>query len=77
MKGLPIYVDVDEVNEQGEVQHRSMLASYEDTYTAELQKVYDAFVNGTEIKSTVTDAKQDLQIFDMLYKRWNEQQPSQ
>ncbi|KAJ5215111.1 myo-inositol 2-dehydrogenase [Penicillium chermesinum] len=77
VKGLPIYVDVDEVNEQGEVQHRSMLASYEDTYTTELQEVYNAFANGAGIKSTVEDAKYDLQIFDMLYKRWNEQQLSQ
>lgn len=70
VKGLPIYIDVDEVNEQGEVQHRSVLSSYEDAYTAELQEVYEVFANGKSIKSTVEDAKQDIQIFDMMYKRW-------
>lgn len=71
MKGLPIKVEVDEVNEQGEVQHRSILSSYEDSYTAELQELYEVFVNGKDLKSTLVDAKNDLAIFDMMYKRWS------
>ncbi|KAE8324087.1 hypothetical protein BDV39DRAFT_217430 [Aspergillus sergii] len=71
VKGLPIYVEVDETNEQGEVQHRSILSSYEDAYTAELKELYDAFAEGKPIKTTVSDAREDLQIFDMMYKRWN------
>lgn len=70
VKGLPIYVEVDEVNEQGEIQHRKMLSSYEDAYTAELQELYEVFANGKSIKSTLSDAKQDLEIFDMFYKSW-------
>lgn len=70
VKGLPIRVEVDETNERGEVQHRSILSSYEDAYTAELQEVYRAFAEGKPIKTTVSDAKQDLQIFDMMYKCW-------
>lgn len=76
VKGLPIYIDVDEVNGQGEVQHRSVLSSYEDAYTAELQEVYEVFANGKSIKSTVEDAKKDIQIFDMMYKRWALEQSS-
>ncbi|KAK5797748.1 hypothetical protein VI817_004039 [Penicillium citrinum] len=70
VKGLPIYVEVEEVNEQGEVQRRNVLSSYEDAYTAELQVMYNAFVNGDDIKTTVEDAKKDLQIYDMMYKKW-------
>ncbi|KAJ5771975.1 myo-inositol 2-dehydrogenase [Penicillium odoratum] len=70
VKGLPVYVEVDEVNEQGEIQHRKMLSSYEDAYTAELQELHEVFTNGKAIKSTLSDAKQDLEIFDMFYKSW-------
>ncbi|KAJ5089474.1 myo-inositol 2-dehydrogenase [Penicillium argentinense] len=70
VKGLPIYVEVEEVNEHGEVQRRNTLSSYEDAYTAELQVMHDAFVNDKDIKTTVEDAKNDLQIYDMMYKKW-------
>jgi hypothetical protein len=68
VKALPITVEVEEMNEHGEIQHRTMLSSYEDTYTAELQELYESVVNGKEIKTTVKDAMQDLQIYDMMYK---------
>lgn len=73
VKGLPIYVEVDEVNERGEAQHRSVLSSYEDAYTAELQELYEALVNDKPIKSTLFDAQQDLQIYDMMYRRLAQQ----
>ncbi|KAL4875904.1 myo-inositol 2-dehydrogenase [Aspergillus karnatakaensis] len=71
VKGLPIYVETEELNEQGEIQRRTMLSSYEDAYTAELQELYDVVVNGKAIKTTVEDAKNDLQIYDMMYQSWN------
>lgn len=70
VKALPILVEVEELNEQGEIQKRSVLSSYEDTYTAELQELYECLVNGREIKTTVEDAMQDLQIYDMMYEAW-------
>lgn len=70
VKGLPIYVEVEEPNEHGEIQRRTMLSSYEDAYTAELQEMHEAFVHGKTIKSTVQDAKKDLEIYDMMYKSW-------
>jgi hypothetical protein len=70
VKGLPISVEVEELNEQGEIQRRTMVSSYEDAYTAELQELYAVFANGKAIKTSVEDAKQDLQIYDMMYKKW-------
>lgn len=46
-----------------------MLSSYEDCYTAEFQELYESLVNGKPIKTTVEDAKQDLKLFDMIYRK--------
>ena len=70
VKALPITVDVEELNEYGEIQHRSVLSSYEDTYTAELQALHDALANNNPFKTTVEDALQDVTIYDMMYKVW-------
>ncbi|KAK5687218.1 hypothetical protein LTS10_001356 [Elasticomyces elasticus] len=70
VKGLPIKVFVQELNEHGEMQSREVLHSYEDAYTAELQELYECLVNGRPIKTTVQDAMQDLQIYDGMYKTW-------
>lgn len=71
IKGLPIKVVVEEVNEAGEFQTREMLGSYQDAYTTELQEVYAAFAEGKPIKTTVEDAMQDIAIFDSMYKAWS------
>lgn len=63
-------VEVEEVNDHGEIQRRTVLSSYEDTYTAELQHLYECLVNGAEIKTTVEDAIKDVQVYDMMYKAW-------
>ncbi|POS68501.1 myo-inositol 2-dehydrogenase [Diaporthe helianthi] len=70
VKALPIVVEVEEVNEHGEIQRRTMLSSYEDTYTAELQQLHRCLVDGAEIKTSVEDAIKDVQIYDMMYKAW-------
>ncbi|KAI0153269.1 myo-inositol 2-dehydrogenase [Xylariaceae sp. FL1272] len=70
VKGLPITVEVDEVNDHRETQSRTMLSSYEDTYTAELREVYEWATNGKPIKTTAEDAMQDIRIYDMMYKSW-------
>lgn len=74
VKGLPIKVTVQEVNEDGEMQTREMLGSYEDAYTAELQELYECLRNGKEIKTSATDAMEDLRLYDMIYERWNKEQ---
>jgi predicted dehydrogenase len=72
VKALPIVVEVEEANDHGEIQRRTVLSSYEDTYTAELQQLHECLVNGAEIKTTVEDAIKDVQIYDMMYKAWRE-----
>lgn len=49
-----------------------MLSSYEDAYTAELQQLHECLINGAQIKTTVEDAIKDLQIYDMMYKAWQD-----
>lgn len=63
-------VEVEELSEHGDIQKRTMLSSYEDAYTAELQQLHECVVNGAQIKTTVEDAIKDLQIYDMMYKAW-------
>ncbi|KAL1625998.1 hypothetical protein SLS56_007056 [Neofusicoccum ribis] len=72
VKGLAIRVKVDELNEHGEVQSREVLSSYEDAYTAELQEMHACFTEGKSIKTTPEDAMQDLKLFDMIYKKYDE-----
>lgn len=63
-------VEVEELNDHGEIQKRTVLSSYEDAYTTELQQLHECLVNGSQIKTTVEDAIKDLQIYDMMYKAW-------
>ena len=71
VKGLPIKVTVQELNEAGEMETREMLGSYEDAYTAELQELFECLRNGKEIKTTARDAMEELRLYDMMYARWN------
>lgn len=48
-----------------------LVESYEDAYTAELQELYECLRNGREIKTTATDAMEELRLYDMMYERWN------
>ncbi|KZF23963.1 NAD(P)-binding protein [Xylona heveae TC161] len=73
VKGLPIKVTVDELNEFGEATSREILSSYEDAYTAELKEMYECLVNGKEIKTTVQDAIHDLKLFDLMYTQLERQ----
>ena len=70
IKGLPIKVTVQEVNEYGEMETREVLGSYEDAFTTELKELYECLVNGRAIKTTVEDAAMDMKLFDMMYKGW-------
>ncbi|KAH9212932.1 hypothetical protein DL95DRAFT_367777 [Leptodontidium sp. 2 PMI_412] len=72
IKGLPTYVEVDEVTDTGEVQSRRIVSSFEDAYTSEMKDMYECLVNGRFIKTSAEDALSDLLIFDMMYKRMKE-----
>lgn len=69
VKGLPIVVKVDELNDAGETSSREILSSFEDAYTVELKNLYSCFVEGKPIKTTAEDALQDLKLFDLMYKQ--------
>jgi hypothetical protein len=68
VKGLPITVEVEELNEHGELQKREVLSSYEDAYTAELQELHECLTSGKQIKTTLEDAREDLTLYDQMYK---------
>jgi hypothetical protein len=73
VKGLPIKVKVEELNEDGEATSREVLSSYEDAYTVELKEVYVCFVLGETIKTTAADAAMELKLFNMMYKQLENQ----
>lgn len=73
IKGLPIVVKVDELNEAGEATTREILSSFEDAYTVEMKEMYECFMNGKLIKTTAEDAMQDLKLFDMMFKSYTKQ----
>ncbi|CRG92783.1 hypothetical protein PISL3812_09850 [Talaromyces islandicus] len=73
VKGLPITVHVEEINEHGEKQLKQIVSSYEDAYTAELTAMHDCFANGWEIKTSAEDAVRDLELYDMMYRKWMNQ----
>lgn len=70
IKGLPIKVRVDEMNEHGYGISKEILCSFQDAYTAELLELHRCLVDGKEIKTTASDAYEDLKLFDMMYKRY-------
>ncbi|KAL1304914.1 hypothetical protein AAFC00_003829 [Neodothiora populina] len=70
VKGLPINVKVSEMNEFGEFQTREMLSSYEDAYTAEMRELWACLVEGKEIKTTATDALNELKLYDLMYEKY-------
>jgi predicted dehydrogenase len=76
VKGLAIKVLVQEVSEAGEVSSRELIASYEDAYTIELQELYENIVNGKPVKTSARDALEDLKLYDAMYQKYNESQPS-
>lgn len=71
VKGLPIKVKVQELNEAGEFQTREILSSYEDAYTTELQEMHECLVNGKEIKTTAADAMNELRLYNMMYEKYD------
>lgn len=70
IKGLGITVEIDELNEHGEKCHRSLQTSYEDAYSAELREWYDCIVNGKAIKTSASDAVEDLHLFKMMMEKY-------
>nr|XP_018267467.1 uncharacterized protein I303_01454 [Kwoniella dejecticola CBS 10117]OBR89625.1 hypothetical protein I303_01454 [Kwoniella dejecticola CBS 10117] len=68
IKGLPITAKVVGKRENGDHYEELIRPSYEDAYTLEYKALHDAIVKGTPVKNDAVDAKQDLEIFDMVMK---------
>ena len=68
IKGLPVKVVVDEKTASGGYQSREILTTYEDAYTSELKDLHACLTEGKEIKTSIEDAIEDLQIFQMILK---------
>lgn len=69
IRGLPVTMTVREnVGERREsvYQERKVRKTYEDPYTLEMREWYECVVNGKEIKTSVRDAREDLDLFKMI-----------
>ena len=73
VKGLPITVTVREktTNLRGEpcYQERHVRPTYEDAYTIEFREWYNCIVAAKSIKTTIADARQDLDLIRMLMQK--------
>lgn len=67
VKGLPITLHVSE-NVDGALRETVLRETYEDPYTQELKRVYEWMRLGTAIKTTIEDARLDIEIFQMIMK---------
>lgn len=68
VKGLPVTMHTAEKGEGGALRTSVVRTTYEDPYTREMKALYDWFVSGTPIKTTIDDAEQDLKVFGMIMK---------
>ncbi|KAL5325298.1 hypothetical protein ACEPPN_006423 [Leptodophora sp. 'Broadleaf-Isolate-01'] len=67
VKGLPITLHVSE-NVNGALKETVIRETYEDAYTLELKRVYEWVRLGKEVKTTIEDARLDIEIFQMIMK---------
>ena len=74
IKGLPIQVKINEVNEHGEAVSREIVNDYEDVYTAELKELHKCLTSGKAIKTSAEDAAQDLKLFRMMFEQYDRRQ---
>lgn len=67
VKGLPTTLHIVE-SVDGALKETSIRRTYEDPYTLEMKELYEWIVNGKPIKTTVEDARHDLEIFQMIMR---------
>ncbi|KAL3460374.1 hypothetical protein BJX64DRAFT_278563 [Aspergillus heterothallicus] len=72
VKGLPTTMTVREktTGPRGEecYQERYVRTTYEDSYTVEFKAWYDSIINGQPTKTTIEDARNDVDIIRMLLR---------
>ena len=57
MKGLPVTLTILSSKPNGEASEEVIRPTYEDTYTAEYRDLYEAIVNGAEVKTGPLDGE--------------------
>ena len=67
VKGLPIQLHICE-NVDGVYQERTVRRTYEDPYTVEMKELYNFIVHNQPVKTTLEDARGDIEIFQMVMK---------
>ncbi len=66
VKGLPITLTVQSQDANGDYSSKTTRPTYIDPYVLEMQEFYDAVVNGKAYKTTVEDAKNDIELANMI-----------
>ncbi|RPB05512.1 NAD(P)-binding protein [Choiromyces venosus 120613-1] len=69
VKGLPVTMTVRE-NMDGKFVERFVRNTYEDPYTLELKSFYRAIREGGKIKTDMSDALEDFELFGIIMKNW-------
>lgn len=67
IKGLPTTMTIREkVGGSDAYQERIVRPTYEDSYTVEFREWHECITRGKKLKTSIADARQDLDIFKML-----------
>jgi hypothetical protein len=67
VKGLPTNIYISE-NDNGVYKETNLRVTYEDSYTQEMMELYEWYTAEKDLKTTVSDSKDDVTIFGMLMK---------
>lgn len=71
VKGLPTTITIKEKVEGTETyQERTLRPTYEDSYTIEFKEWHKCITQRAEAKTSIADARQDLDIFKMLMQAY-------
>jgi predicted dehydrogenase len=68
IKGLPVKVVLDEQRPSGGYQSREILTAYEAAHTSKLSDLLACLAKVKVIKTSIEDAIENLQIFQMILK---------
>jgi predicted dehydrogenase len=70
VRGLPTTMTIREktkgLSGEDSYQERTIRVTYEDSYTVELKNWYDSILTARPLKTTIADAREDVDIFKML-----------
>lgn len=66
VKGLPVTMTVREKVGEAGFQERQVRKTYTDPYTIEMFEIYDCVVNKKAPKTSVSDARNDIELFKMI-----------